>query len=156
MVKVHGAIVHGVANGNRGAAAKPAFCLGRGGAGAATGSGMARVLLVDDDSDVLDSLRAWLMREHEVRVAGGFPEAMAALVDGPVPDVVITDYDMPPFHGDDLLAVIAARFPTVCRILYTGSADGLVADCRVAHHVILKGGDPRMLNTLIHAWRFRH
>lgn len=115
--------------------------------------GMAKVLLVDDDLDVLESLRAWLRREHDVKVASGFPEAMAALIDGPVPDVIITDYDMPPYHGDDLLAVVAARFPNVCRILYTGSPEGDAHG--PAHHVVLKGGDPRLLNSLIHAWRFR-
>ena len=117
---------------------------------------MARVLLVDDDWDVLESLKAWLLREHEVRTARGFPEAVSALVAGPVPDVVITDYEMPPYHGDDLLALVEARFPGVCRILYTGTPEGMIEGAgRSAHHVVLKGGDPRLLSSLIHAWRFR-
>jgi DNA-binding NtrC family response regulator len=117
---------------------------------------MAKVLLVDDDLDVLDSLRAWLVREHEVHVAAGFPQALAALAGGPPPDVVIADYDMPPYHGDDLLEVVAAHFPSVCRILYTGLPHAMINANGAAHHVVLKGGDPSHLNSLIRAWRFRH
>ena len=41
---------------------------------------MKRVLLVDDDRDVLEALGDWLRLEHDVQLAGGFPEAMAALL----------------------------------------------------------------------------
>ncbi len=109
---------------------------------------MARVLLVDDDLDVLDSLADWLGRRHEVRVASGFVAAMAALVEGPTPDVVITDYDMPPYRGDDLLAIVAARWPRVCRILHSGTPG--VADAVGLHidHLVAKG-DPKDLDAAI-------
>jgi DNA-binding NtrC family response regulator len=118
---------------------------------------MAKVLLVDDDPDLLDAVALFLRREHQVRVAGGFPEAIAALIEGPLPDVVITDYDMAPYCGDDLLAVVAVRFPSVWRILYTGtpraSMDGAGA---TAHHVLDKGGDPNELVALVRDCLRRH
>ena len=111
---------------------------------------MARVLLVDDDPDVLDGLGAWLRYEHEVLLASGFPEALEALFAGPPPDVIICDYEMPPFCGDDLLAVVASRFPATYRILYTGMPRGLLDGAgAAAHRVISKGTDPNELSELI-------
>lgn len=121
---------------------------------------MARVLLVDDDLDVLESLADWLGRKHEVRVAGGFAAAIAALIDGPEFDIVVTDYDMPPYRGDDLLAIVAARWPRVRRILHSGTP-GVVGGVSALHidHVVAKG-DPgdldaaiaRCLPRIRHAW----
>jgi DNA-binding NtrC family response regulator len=111
---------------------------------------MANVLVVDDDPDLLDVIALWLRREHHVRTASGFPEAIAALIEGPLPDVVVSDYDLAPYCGDDLLAVVAVRFPSVWRILYTGTPraflDGAGA---IAHHVLDKGGDPDELVALV-------
>ena len=121
---------------------------------------MARVLLVDDDVDVLESLADWLGRRHEVRIATGFAAAMAALVDGPDFDVVITDYDMPPYRGDDLLAIVAARWPRVCRILHSGTP-GVVGTVASLHiDSVVAKGDPAELDAAIarclprirHAW----
>ena len=110
---------------------------------------MARVLLVDDDADVLDSLADWLGRRHEVHVATGFPEAIAALVEGPLPDVVVTDYDMPPYRGDDLLAIVAARWPRIGRILHSGKPRAAAGrDLGHVDHLVVKG-DPDRLEAAI-------
>jgi two-component system C4-dicarboxylate transport response regulator DctD len=103
---------------------------------------MKRVLLVDDDRDVLEALGDWLRLEHDVQLAGGFPEAMAALLEGPLPDVVITDYDMPPYRGTDLLAIVAGRFPGIGRVLHTAS-DFDRREARVAHYILRKGCELR-------------
>jgi DNA-binding NtrC family response regulator len=106
---------------------------------------MARILLVDDDEDVLESMAELLGRHHEVIVAAGFPQALAALGEGPLPDVVVTDYDMAPYRGDDLLAIVAARWPRVGRILHSG-APGVAAKANRLHvdHLVKKG-DPSEL-----------
>jgi DNA-binding NtrC family response regulator len=111
---------------------------------------MAKVLLVDDDPEVLDSMRAWLELRHEVFIATGFSEALDLLMQGPIPDVVITDYDMPPHRGDHLLALVASRFPGVGRILHTGTPGALTNGA--GHHaqfVLPKGGDVAELETAI-------
>jgi DNA-binding NtrC family response regulator len=113
---------------------------------------MVRVLLVDDDQEVLDALGDWLRREFEVELALGFPQAILALATGPTPDVVITDLEMPPYSGEDLLAVLAARYPKVCRILHTATAKRFLPMPSVAHHVLEKGGDPARLDQIIRSW----
>jgi DNA-binding NtrC family response regulator len=110
---------------------------------------MPRVLLVDDDPDVLESLADWLRHEHEVRVAHGVPQALAALAEGPPPDVVVTDYDMPPHSGEDLLSVVAALYPEACRVLYTGRR-GLSS---TAHQIVAKGCPPQQLSAAIRRCR---
>jgi DNA-binding NtrC family response regulator len=109
---------------------------------------MSRVLLVDDDTDVLDSLGDWLRRKHEVVVAHGFPHALLRLQDGPLPDVVVTDLDMPPYSGEDLLALVAARHPHVCRVLHTGTPTARLGPTN-AHHVFRKGDDHDRLDAII-------
>jgi CheY-like chemotaxis protein len=101
---------------------------------------MARVLLVDDDADVLDSLEGWLGRKHDVTVAPGLPEALAALARGPIPDIVITDWDLPPFCGDELLRIVASHFPAVCRVLHSGTPRP-PGSPSLAQHVLVKGCD---------------
>lgn len=109
---------------------------------------MARVLLVDDDPDVLESIGDWLRRKHEVAVALGLPHALLLLQDGLVPDVLVTDLDMPPFSGEDLLAVVAARYPSVCRVLHTGASGEKIGPTH-AQHVLLKGDDLDQLERII-------
>jgi CheY-like chemotaxis protein len=115
---------------------------------------MLRVLLVDDDLEVLESLGDWLKRSYEVTVASGFPEAILALANGPLPDVVICDLDLSPFSGEDLLVVLAARYPSICRVLHTGSPRSQLSGT-VAHHVFWKGDDLEGLEEIIRACRLQ-
>ena len=82
-----------------------------------------RVLLVDDDPNVVASLRRILRRlGFEVRVACSGDEALDALAGGPV-DVVVTDQTMPGMDGLTLLDQARKRFPGVARIMLTGVVD---------------------------------
>jgi CheY-like chemotaxis protein len=100
------------------------------------------VLLVDDDTDLLDVLATVLSSDHHVRVAIGVPQAIALLAHGPLPDVVITDFNLPPHSADELLELIAARYPQVRRILHTStSRDDFGAALPLADRVLAKGCD---------------
>jgi DNA-binding NtrC family response regulator len=104
------------------------------------GATMAKLLLVDDDVDMRDALAQWLGDEHDVRTASNVPEALEVIAAGPLPDIIITDFDMAPHRGDALLAAVAAHYPTVGRILHTGSHSRKVEDARaLAHHTLAKG-----------------
>lgn len=117
---------------------------------------MARVLLVDDDPEILQNLEEWLTLEHTVRVASSVPQALATLARGPIPDVVIADYDMPPHKGEALLSIVAACYPNVCRILHTARTDDSVRPEAVsAHEVLTKGRDLRQLSAAIRRCRAR-
>lgn len=100
---------------------------------------MATILVVDDDAEMRDALATWLGTEHEVRLAVGVPDALRQL-ERARPDVVISDYEMPPFLGEDLLEEIAIRWPRVGRILHTGTpSHGLGGGAAIAHQVLAKG-----------------
>lgn len=85
----------------------------------------ARLLIVDDESDMLDFLERVFRREYQVTRARSVEEALAALDRGPV-EVVITDRRMPRRSGLDLLEIVAQRDPKTVRVLLTGYADSLV------------------------------
>jgi DNA-binding NtrC family response regulator len=102
---------------------------------------MAKVLVVDDDFDVRESVSEWLAREHEVSQAAGVPEALAA-VGRERPDVVVTDFELPPYRGDDFLATLAEHYPHVGRFMHTGSPGRALGFAySIAHRVLKKGCD---------------
>jgi DNA-binding NtrC family response regulator len=110
---------------------------------------MAKVLVIDDDTDVRESLGEWLMREHEVRRAASVPEAMEAIA-LEEPDAVIVDFELPPYRGDDFLALVAERHPRCGRFMLTGSPGRALGFAySIAHRVLKKGCDLRDLSTAI-------
>ena len=63
-----------------------------------------RLLLVDDELDVCAGLAALLRaRGYDVDLAGDGAAAMARLEQDPLPDLVLLDYEMPEFDGDEVL-----------------------------------------------------
>lgn len=78
------------------------------------------VLVVDDEAEVVESLRRALRNEKLVFVGTTRPtEALARCAQGDV-DLVIADIDMPEMDGLSLVAKIRARHPDVVRVLLTG------------------------------------
>lgn len=84
----------------------------------------ARVLCVDDEPQILESLRDMLRRTFDVRIAGSGPEGLAALQDQPQEyAVIISDMRMPLMSGTAFLREARAVAPDATRILLTGYAD---------------------------------
>ncbi|MEK6976688.1 MAG: response regulator [Candidatus Thermoplasmatota archaeon] len=83
-----------------------------------------RVLVVDDEPDILDTVRACLEADLgvEVREARSGPQALA-LVESTAFDLILTDYKMPGMDGLELLRHVAARAPSVPRVLMTAFPD---------------------------------
>jgi response regulator RpfG family c-di-GMP phosphodiesterase len=80
------------------------------------------VLIVDDETEILESLRRTLRREpYRLILAASPEEAMRALRDGPV-DVLVSDVDMPGMTGLELISHARRMHPEVVRILLTGAA----------------------------------
>jgi two-component system response regulator GlrR len=87
---------------------------------------MARILVVDDDADLLKSLSMRLRYEgHDVTSADGGPMALAKL-DLEVPHMVITDLRMPEMDGLQLFEAIHRRFPLMPVVILT--ANGTIPD----------------------------
>src|SRR5438128_7206829 len=70
-----------------------------------------KVLLVDDNPMVLEMLRQGLAPLATVQTASDGGDAMLKTVDE-MPDLIITDYDMPGMNGRQLLEKIKARAAT--------------------------------------------
>jgi CheY-like chemotaxis protein len=82
-----------------------------------------KILLVDDDSNVLDGYRRSLSQEFLIEIAQGGPEALALATDNGPYAVVISDMRMPGMDGIQLLSRIKAVSPDTVRVMLTGNAD---------------------------------
>jgi CheY-like chemotaxis protein len=81
---------------------------------------MARILVVDDEPDILVILDRMLRRaEHETVLASNGKEAIKRLEESPV-DAVITDLIMPDGEGIETIAAIRKRWPGVKIIAMSG------------------------------------
>jgi PAS domain S-box-containing protein len=93
-----------------------------------------RVLLVDDDEDLVELGRLFLKREHEamqVLVETSPEDALERLREEPV-DCVVSDYDMPSRNGLELLEAVRENHPSLPFILYTGKGSEEIAADAVA------------------------
>lgn len=80
-----------------------------------------RVVLVDEDPDVVDVTREFLEREDSALAVSAVTSPSAAVdrvESGPV-DVVVTDHEMPEMTGAQLAATLRDRHPDVSVVLYT-------------------------------------
>lgn len=88
--------------------------------------GRRRLLLVDDDETICTALARLLGPEYEVRVAADASGALAALEER-LPELVISDVNMPRMNGAELLRTAVGRWPQLARrfvFLTGGSMDG--------------------------------
>jgi two-component system, probable response regulator PhcQ len=84
---------------------------------------MPRILLVDDEPNVIEALKRTLRKErYEILSAASADEAMAVLGREHV-DVVIADEMMPGMLGSELLTLVCRLYPDTMRIILTGHAN---------------------------------
>lgn len=86
---------------------------------------MARVLVVDDDSLVRRLIERVLRdADHDVRGARHGAEALALAVEV-LPDVVVTDFNMPHMNGAELLEALRKQFGDAAppAVLVSGTLD---------------------------------
>ena len=82
-----------------------------------------RLLLVDDEENILRSLRRVLRRGEWTIETAADGEAALELFERFQPAVVISDFRMPGMNGVELLARVKALSPHTQRIMLTGQAD---------------------------------
>ncbi len=92
---------------------------------------MARILIVDDDRPVLQSLELVLGNEgHELVLTQDGQQALQVLTDEPV-DLVITDLLMKPVDGLELLRYVRKERPRVAVIVVSAySSTPIIEQCR--------------------------
>lgn len=89
--------------------------------------GRKRVLVIDDDLDVLRSIRRLLEEYCDVKVALGAEAGLEHMAktqkeEGVLYDVVIVDFNMVGPNGAWLLRHVRDKYPTCERILVSGSS----------------------------------
>ena len=80
------------------------------------------ILVVDDEPDMLNSLRGLLRYDFKVYTAGSGAEGVALLQQQEI-HVVMTDQRMPQMTGVDFLRQIKSEYPEAIRVIFTGYAD---------------------------------
>jgi DNA-binding NtrC family response regulator len=80
------------------------------------------ILLVDDEPEILFSLRGLLRKEFELYTAESGAEALEILRQHPV-HVIMTDQRMPQMTGVELLRRARGDCPEAIRMIFTGYAD---------------------------------
>jgi CheY-like chemotaxis protein len=106
----------------------------------------AKVLIVDDETSIRTSLSLILTTVgHIVRSVGDGFSALAGLRND-VPDILISDLNMPGMSGFELLSVVRRRFPTIQVIAMSGAFSGDSVPLGVAADVFYeKGSNPSTL-----------
>jgi CheY-like chemotaxis protein len=112
-----------------------------------------KILLIDDDSLLLTSLRETLVNEgHQVQTAGGGRAGIEAFMDaqqaGQAFPVVITDLGMPHVDGRAVAAAISAAAPGTAIIMLTGWGQRLVASGDIPPGVSVVMSKPPKLTEL--------
>lgn len=118
-----------------------------------------RLLIVDDEPDMLDFLERVLRRRFAVSRASSADEALGALEEGEF-EVLITDQKMPNVSGLELLERIRDRHPGLVRVLISGFTEvpdiQRAADRCGIHNYILKPVDSqRLIEAVEKAYRVR-
>lgn len=90
--------------------------------GAWGGLNMARVLVVDDDDNIRDTLYELLSEQYICQTAETAEKALARL-EADTYDVVLTDISMPGLSGLELLGHVRQRFPNTPVIIVSGISD---------------------------------
>jgi len=80
------------------------------------------LLIVDDEVDVLESLRHQFHRTYRVLTAGSGGQAVSVL-DANEVQLILSDQRMPGMQGDSFLSQARRLQPDAIRMLFTGYAD---------------------------------
>lgn len=100
-----------------------------------------RVLLVDDDENLLNGVRRQLHGEFDLSIAAGPREGLNLIRNKGQFDVIVSDMQMPVMSGVDFLAWSGEFAPDAARIMLTGNADQ-----KTAVDAVNSGGVLRFLN----------
>jgi CheY-like chemotaxis protein len=116
-----------------------------------------RVLVVDDDPGVLQSLELLLSDDCEVTVCDSPTQALEVAVSRPF-DVIITDYKMPHMTGAEFAHALKTRLsPTPYTLLLTGTPNEVKPHMPGASELVMVLAKPfepqRLLNVVMQVGR---
>jgi response regulator RpfG family c-di-GMP phosphodiesterase len=102
---------------------------------------MEKILLVDDEPNVLAALQRGLRKQFAVDIAASGATGLLALENSHDYAVVVADMQMPEMNGVEFLAKVKDLSPDVVRVMLTGNADQ-----KTAIEAINEGAIFRFLN----------
>ncbi len=82
-----------------------------------------KILFVDDEPNVLESIQRQLRKRFEIATAEGAEEALRILKEQGPFAVIVSDMRMPHMTGVELLARTKDLYPDMVRMMLTGNAD---------------------------------
>ena len=97
-----------------------------------------KILFVDDEPNVLQSIRRTLRSKFDVDTAEGGEEALGLLNANGTYAVIVSDMRMPGMNGVELLAQAKQQSPDTVRMMLTGNADQQTAVDAVNHGDIFR------------------
>ena len=117
------------------------------------------ILIVDDEPDVVQSVKDLLRLDYKVYGATSAAEGIRILQDNEI-DVVMTDQRMPEMTGVEFLKRVRVPHPDATRLLFTGYADISAVIQAInqgnVYRYIAKPWDPDELQTIIREACERH
>jgi response regulator RpfG family c-di-GMP phosphodiesterase len=126
-----------------------------------TATNKPKLLLVDDEESILNSLRRLLRGQpYEVLLATSGAQALEIMAQQPV-DLVMSDARMPNMDGATLLAHIHQHYPDTIRIMLTGYADPsaiikAINEGQIHRYISKPWHDEEMLLTLRQSLAYQH
>ncbi len=87
-----------------------------------TDSNRGQLLIVDDEVEILKSLRRLFRRSYDVHLAQSAAEGQAIMENHPI-EVIISDQRMPQETGTEFLDRVRREYPDSIRLILTGFAD---------------------------------
>lgn len=87
-----------------------------------TAANRPRLLFVDDEQRVLNSMRIMFRRQYDLYLASHGAEALEIVKHKDI-DVIVADHRMPKMTGVEVLSAVRTLSPRTVRILLTGYAD---------------------------------
>lgn len=120
-----------------------------------------RVLLVDDEENILRSLRRVLRLEPYELVTAESGDAALGVLESERVDLIISDARMPGMDGPTLLSNARRRWPWIVRILLTGYADmnstiKAINDGRIYQYISKPWDDDELRTTIRQALAFQY
>ena len=114
-----------------------------------------RLLFVDDEQRVLNSMRIMFRRKFDLYLASHGAEALDIVKENDI-DVIIADHRMPKMTGVEVLTAVRTLSPRTVRILLTGYADldaveGSINDSEVFRFLTKPCAPEQLRSTIEHA-----
>ncbi len=82
-----------------------------------------RILFIDDDPAILNSLRRFLRKEeYQQYFAASGQEALDLMARQPI-DIIVTDLRMPAMTGFELIVEVKRRYPSILRLILSATSD---------------------------------